>query len=352
MKIVVAIDSFKGSASSMELNTSVADAIHQLFPDWQVATFAIADGGEGTLEALSANLDGEWVEVATVDLMGIPICASYFMVGKTAFMESAKVIGLDKVIPSPTSFEQATSFGLGALIKDAVARGCREIMLSLGGTGTSDGGLGLLKSLGFDGNNLATLPLLDGVRLIGLADVANPYAGEHGFAAVFGPQKGGTAEQIAAVDARAQQFVAQVKEQNGLDLQAVSGTGAAGGLGGALVLLGGQLQSGFSYIASNIGLLDALQDADLVITGEGRLDAQSKAGKVPVAIAQAAKRYGVSTIAICGAIPDDERELEQDFLALYAIQKGALSLEEAMEKERTLRNIAAVTRNIFKTRFL
>ena len=351
MKIVVAIDSFKGSASSHELNACVKKAASQVLPSADVKTVAIADGGEGTISALRDGLGGEWRSVQTVDLLERPIEACYLRTGQRAFIESASVIGLDKIVPSSETFERATSYGLGALICDAVDQGCQEIYVTLGGSGTSDGGLGLLRSFGFDGASLdVSLPKgWEAVRLIGLTDVKNHYAGDNGFARVFGKQKGGSLEQLLARDREAADFVAFVKKEKGLDLQTIPGTGAAGGLGAALILLGGHLEAGFSRIAGMLGLENDIIQADLVITGEGRLNGQSKEGKVPYGVAQLAKKHGVPVIAICGAIAEDVDWIWDDFLSVFSIQTQVLSLEKAMESEKTLMNLEFVMRNILRT---
>lgn len=350
MKIVVAIDSFKGSASSVEVNRSVEKAIKLVLPDANIKMFPIADGGEGTLEALEIVLGGEYCSVSTIDLMGQPIQASFLKVGNTAFIESASVIGIDKITPSPETFEQASSFGLGVLLKEAVHQGCQEIYLTLGGTGSSDGGLGLLESFGFDEKTfkLQFPASWEDVRLTGLTDVQNIYAGKSGFAHVFGKQKGGSDLQVEARDQVASDFALLVKEQTGIDLQAVAGSGAAGGLGAAILLLGGRLESGFDRIASVLCLEEDIKDADLVITGEGRLDSQSKEGKVPYGLASLAKKHGVPIIAICGMIADDTDWIGDDFLGIFSIQKQVLSLQQAMDKEETLGNLEFVTRNILQ----
>ena len=351
MKIVVAIDSFKGSVSSYELNTTVADVAQELLPEADLETFAISDGGEGTLDVLRGELGGEVRVVETVDLLGRPIEASYLQVGRHAFIESAAVVGIDKICPSPQTFDEATSFGLGALLCNAVEQGCEAIYVTLGGSGTSDGGLGLLESFGFDGKMLRfALPVnWEKVQLIGLTDVKTPYAGQAGFAQVFGKQKGGNPEQLLLKDQAAKDFVAFVKKESGLDLQAIPGTGAAGGLGAALVLLGGHLEAGFDRIASIVGLKEAIADADLVITGEGRLDSQSRAGKVPYGVAQLAKKHGVSVIAVCGSIAEDAEWVWEEFLSVFSIQTQVLPLKEAMEREKTLTNLTFVMRSILRT---
>ncbi|MTB65057.1 glycerate kinase [Streptococcus sp. zg-86] len=347
MKIVSAIDSFKGSATSVELNQAVKEVVEEDLPETEVATFAIGDGGEGTLEALAGALDGKWIRVATVDLLERPIEACYFLSGQTAFIEAASVVGVDKVKPTSTTVEVATSFGLGAVIRDALNRVCKEIVLTLGGTGTSDGGRGLLASLTEEEREQ-----LQSVNLIGLTDVRNVYAGPEGYAHIFGPQKGANQTQVESMDKAALAFVQRMKEELGIDLQAISGTGAAGGLGGALVVLGGELKAGFPFVAEKIGLNEAILDADLIITGEGRLDSQSLNGKVPVGVADLARSAGVPTIAICGSVATDVSEFDDCFLAIFSIQTGVYSLDKAMRKEVTLENVRFVVKNILRSRFL
>ncbi|KHD44677.1 glycerate kinase family protein [Streptococcus hongkongensis] len=352
MKLVLAIDSFKGSASSKALNQASLAAIKKVMPLAWVETFTIADGGEGTLDALNDHLDGQLVSVQTVDLMGQKIQADYLLVDQTAIIESAKVIGLDKISPSPETFAKASSYGLGALVKDAVSRGCKEILIGLGGTGTSDGGFGFLKSLGFNPETCQLESDIDfsQLTLIGLADVTNPYYGPNGFAPIFGPQKGGNQEEIAAMDSIACAFANRIKEQRGMDLQSIAGAGAAGGLGAAIAVLGGQIKPGFETIAQMIRLEESIMRTDLVITGEGKLDGQSQAGKVPVAISRLAKSFNKPTIAICGVI-EDSPELDQLFTATFSIQREFLDLNQAMSTEKTLSNLERTMTNIMKARY-
>lgn len=354
MKVIVALDSFKGSATSMELNDCVKKAIRSVLPVCDVQSFPIADGGEGSLDALHSALGGQRILVETVDLLGRSIVASYLLVGQTAFIESASVVGIDKIVPSSETFERASSYGLGALVEDAAESGCKEIIMTLGGSGTSDGGRGLLDYFSFDAENgHLSLPDKWGqISLVGLTDVDHFYAGEEGYARVFGRQKGGTDEQLALEDERSMAFASKVKKTKGCDLLQIAGTGAAGGLGGALVLLGGRLESGFERIASLVGLEEAILSADLVITGEGRLDSQSSHGKVPSGVASLARKYQVPTIAICGAVDHRAAWIWDDFVSVFSIQTGVISLQEAMKKETTLENLSFVVQNIMRTRYL
>lgn len=341
MKIVVALDSFKGSASSHELNEAVKAGILSVLPFADVATFDIADGGEGTISALRQRLGGKWVAVETVDLLQRPMIAHYLLTEEFAVIEAADVVGIDKIVPSSTTIQQATTLGLAQVLLDAKKRGMREIIVGLGGTGTSDGGLGLLE--GLSGENFTH------VRIIGLTDVQNVYAGEKGYAKVFGPQKGGTPEILTVQEKQAQSFVAKIKRERGIDLQAIAGTGAAGGLGGALILLGGKLESGFSKIAHLLKIEEKIKSADLIITGEGKMDAQTAQGKVPFGIAVLAAKYKVPVLAFCGALSKDLGEMDDLLLASFSIQRSVLPLDEAMKKEQTLANMNDLAKNVIKT---
>ncbi len=352
MKIIVAIDSFKGTALSQELNQVSQEAIVSVLPEAEVQDFTIADGGEGTLEALQSQLDGQIVNVGTIDLMGNQINAPYFIDGEMAIIETAKIIGLPLIYPNEETFEKTSSYGIGALVEDAISRGCKDIYLTLGGSGTSDGGFGFLESMGFDIETLSynQNKIPEGVYLYALADVTNPYAGPNGYAMVFGKQKGGSYSQLEAENQKAQEFAMAVKQGVGVDLQGTPGTGAAGGLGGAVHLLGGQILPGFDTIARLIGLTEALPKADLVITGEGKLDSQSKLGKVPVSICQMAAKHHVPTIAVCGSVEDDA-QLEDMFLATFAVQRRFLYLEQALENQVALSNVRETVKNVVKARY-
>ncbi|QSR03221.1 glycerate kinase [Lactococcus sp. LG1267] len=342
MKVVVAIDSFKGSATSAELNQAVKTAILSTFPKIKVARFEIADGGEGSVSALQSGLEGKLINVKTVNLMQRPMQASYLLMDeRLAVIEAAKVVGIDKIKPNEKTIQEATTFGLGALFLDAKKRGATEIILSLGGSGTSDGGLGLLEALEAED--------FSAIKITGLADVTNVYAGAEGYAKVFGKQKGGTAEILEQQDRSAQAFVQKIKKERKIDLQKIPGTGAAGGLGGALILLGGTLEPGFNKIAELLKIEEAIKTADLIITGEGQMDFQTAKGKVPFGMAKLGAKYHVPTIAFCGSLSEDLGEMNQVLLASYSIQRKVLPLAKAMENEVTLKNIEVLTKNVLKT---
>lgn len=352
MKILIAIDSFKGSATSQELNQAASDGVHRVFPDAQVKSFQIADGGEGTMAAVHAALGGSYQQVETVDLLHCPMIARYLLLKeKVAVIEVAEVIGIDRISPSTDTIQKADSFGLGALLLDAKSKGVSEIVLSLGGTGTSDGGLGLIKSLGGDFEHLNQIEKFENIKITGLADVKNVYAGPTGYAKFFGAQKGGSPEILEGQDQFAHQMTERVKRYCQLDLQQIEGSGAAGGLGAVIAILGGQLESGFSKIARLVGLEEEVKNADLVITGEGRMDAQTANGKVPFGMAKLTEKYKIPTVAICGAVSDDLGQMNDLLLASFSIQNSAMPLEEAMENKRTLKNMKRTVSEIMKLRY-
>lgn len=347
MKIVIAIDSFKGSATSIELGQAAKAGILEVQPDAQVKVFEIADGGEGTVSALKQVLQGKMIKVKTIDLLRRPIIAEYFLAGDKAFIETASVIGIDKISPTPETIEKATTIGLAALIIDATICGAKKIYLTLGGSGTSDGGLGLLEGLGVSLNNFSFNSKFP--KLIGLADVNNPYSGPEGYAQFFGTQKGATEEILNKQDAQAEKIVRKVKEKLNIDLQSIPGTGAAGGLGAAIVILGGRIEAGFPRIVEFLKIEEELTNTDLVITGEGRMDKQTINGKVPWGVVLLAEKYQVPVIALCGAISDDLGKIEDHLVGAYSIQTRPISLEKAIEKVRTLENMKRLSKNVIKT---
>ena len=229
MKILAAIDSFQGSATSEQLNDAALSGILAAYPDLQVQSIPIADGGEGVLDVLAYQENAITKTSLTTDLLGRKLEVPYLLLGDTAVIESAKVIGIDLVDVSPETISRATTYGLGAVVQSAIQSGAKTIIVSLGGTGTSDGGQGFLKSLG-------TTDLSD-VTLIGASDVTNPYYGENGAATIFAAQKGATADQIKQLNQRDEHFAKALLKDRGIDLQKIPGAGAAGGLGGAIALL-------------------------------------------------------------------------------------------------------------------
>ncbi len=355
LKVVAAIDSFKGSTTSAELNQAVLSGFSD---QWETRSIPIADGGEGSMAAVIAALGGNYETASVTAPLGGKLQARMLVTKikeeKIALIESAEVIGLQLVEPSDETTRNSSSFGLGQMVLAACRQGVKKIYLTLGGSGTSDGGVGFLLALGatiqrnerMENNPLLQAeslalsqlnPLLAQIDLFALADVTNPYFGNQGFAQVFGPQKGASQETIQQLDQQAKRLAEHIKRTTGIDLE-VPGAGAAGGLGGAVRLAGGQLVPGFATIASLIGFEEKIKGADLLITGEGRIDGQTAGGKVPYGVALLAHKHQVPVVAICGSRSDDLGKLPQLLSAVFCIQQGPISLTEAMEKKRTLVN--------------
>lgn len=373
MKVLTAIDSFKGSITSQEINQGIIQFLLEKKLIAEGIALPIADGGEGTATAIFHSCGGTWQTVDTVDLLFRKRQARFLVTTiqqrKVAVVESAEVVALDFIDPSPTTIHQGSTYGLGKVLKAALQAGVDEIVLTLGGSGTVDGGLGLLQALGakvFDQEgrvaSLGVNPLLVGetfdfsgltpafseVKLFLAADVKNPYYGHEGAAAVFGPQKGADFQQVEELDNQLKKVAQALIQQVGVDVQNFPGSGAAGGLGGSLLAIGAEMVSGFDFVSQGIGLAEKIATVDLVITGEGRLDSQSLQGKVPFGVAQIAKSYGKPVVALCGSCSEELGELEQWLTAVFSIQLRPISLAEAMETERALHQAQLVASNVVK----
>lgn len=297
MKIIVAIDSFKGCLTSAEANQAASEGVYAKMPDAQVVQVPVSDGGEGWLEAFHAAMGGKIVEVNVKDPLMRTIVASYLIQGDTAVIEIAKASGLTLLSPEERNPMVATSYGTGQLVVDAVRRGCKHIIVGLGGSATSDCGIGMLRAIinSFSkGGNWDDVRELDDVRFTIATDVTNPLCGEQGAAHVFAPQKGASPDMVFALDARAKRFAEASAKHLGRDCQNMPGAGAAGGLGYAfLQYMNADCCSGIDLLLDTIHFDDLLQDADLVITGEGSADRQTLMGKLPFGILQRAQRHHV-----------------------------------------------------------
>lgn len=362
MKVLAAIDAFKGSATSEELNRA---ALEGFSSEWEKVNVPIADGGEGSIEAIYAAHGGNYQEVQSFGPLGEARRGTYLVTTilheKVAFIEAAKIIGIQLLKPTDQSVRKASSYGLGQLIKDAQNQNITKIYVTLGGSGTSDGGLGLLQSLGStlvgytSGNPLLSTDEIDvtaakntlqGVKLIALTDVNNPYSGKKGFAEVFAPQKGAKPDTVVLMDQAAEKLAKKIQQKMKIDVNKLPGSGAAGGLGAAIALVGGKLVSGFETISQLICLDELIQQADLIITGEGRLDTQTENGKVPYGIASLAKKYQLPVIALCGSRTENIGAMEELVLGAFSIQQGPISLKNAMQKEETLKNVQLTTHSL------
>ncbi|MEK8133059.1 glycerate kinase [Paenibacillus filicis] len=360
MKVVIAIDSFKGSITSAEGSEAIADGIRRVYPDAEIVSLPVADGGEGTVDALVAACGGRIVSLPITGPLGQPVTASYGLLGdgRTAVLEVAAACGLPLVPPEARNPLRTTTFGVGELIASAVRHGVRDFIIGLGGSATNDAGTGMLQALGYRfldsaGQEVAhggaalsgirtldaagAMPELKDCRFRIACDVDNPLYGPEGAAYVFGPQKGASPKDVRLLDQGLQQWASVASAVTGLELAAVPGAGAAGGLGAAFVgFLGGTLQSGIGLALELIGLERHLEGAHLVLTGEGRLDGQTSRGKVPYGVAQLARQQGIPVIALAGSVDLAAEALnDHGITAYFPIISGPMALEQAMDPERT-----------------
>lgn len=366
MNIVIAIDSFKGCISSMDSGRLLRKAILDVYPEDDVAVFPLADGGEGTVDAMVQGLHGRIVPVTVTGPLGTKIESRYGLLPdtKTAVIEMADASGLTLVPPEKRNPLHTTTYGLGELIRAALDDGCRRFIIGIGGSATNDCGLGMLTALGFRfqkadgspagilGGSLAAVAVIDGTaadtRLADCTfeiacDVTNPLCGPAGCSRVFGPQKGATEAIVARMDGDIHHFAALAEEACGTAGQDLPGAGAAGGLGFAFhVFLNGRLTPGIDLILSAIGIDKALAKADVLVTGEGRMDQQTAMGKAPAGVAQLAKacQPHCLTLALCGsATPEAERVNAHGIDAYFPILHAPMTLSEAMDRTTAERNL-------------
>lgn len=367
MNIVVAIDSFKGSLASLEAGRAVEQGVLRADPGARVAVRPLADGGEGTVQALVAGLGGELHHARVTGPMGAPVDCAYGILpdGRTAVVEMSGAAGITLVDPARMNPLRATSYGVGEVIREAIGQGCRRFVVGLGGSVTNDGGAGMLQALGYGfldagGRPVASgaaglkdlctittdgvLPELADCEFRVACDVTNPLCGPRGCSAVYGPQKGATPTMIEEMDRWLARYAALAGQVfPGRAEPERPGAGAAGGMGFAfLTFTRGVLQSGIDIVLAETRLADYLRDADLVITGEGRLDGQSAMGKAPVGVARLAKQYGKPVIAFAGSVTPDAAACNgQGIDAFFPILRSICTLEEAMRPDLARANLAA-----------
>ncbi len=352
MKIVLAFDSFKGNLSAREVCEIAGAGIRSVCPDAETVIVPMADGGEGTAEAMMAALGGEWVPLTvTGPLPHMRVEAGYAWLpeSKTAVVEMAVASGLPLLRPEERDPVNATTFGTGELIRAAVEKGARKILLTVGGSATVDGGVGAAEALGWSHGPAASdsfpgigkmeppedleLPEIDV-----LCDVTNPLCGPNGAAQVYGPQKGATPEMVEVLDKRLAALADAVKEQSGKDIRDLPGAGAAGGLAfGAVAFMGGRLVPGIDTVMATVGLAGALAGADWVLTGEGKFDSQSVQGKVVDGVQRLAKAAGAKTGVIAGCVrlsEDAWRAAGVEWVA--TLQPGEMTMEESIRRSREL----------------
>lgn len=369
MKIVIAPDSFKESLTALEVAEAIETGFKHIFPNADYLKVPMADGGEGSVQSLIDATQGSLVDVEVTAPLGNKTVAFLGISGdkQTAFIEMAAASGLHLVPFSERNPLKTTSYGTGELIKKALDLGVKKILLGIGGSATNDGGVGMLQALGvsfkdskgneigFGGEqllNIATISTENSdSRLANIifevaCDVNNPLCGEQGASAVFGPQKGATPEMVQTLDAALAHFADVVQADLGVDIAQKSGAGAAGGMGGGLLLLpNAQLKAGVQIIIEATDLAEKVRDADLVITGEGRMDAQSIAGKTPVGVAKTAKLFGKPVVAIVGCLREDYNVVYQHGIdAVFPIIRNLGSLEETLAKGRE--NLISTAENV------
>ncbi|SUW62499.1 Glycerate kinase [Buttiauxella agrestis] len=371
MKIVIAPDSYKESLSALEVATQIEAGFREVFPNAHYVKLPVADGGEGTVEAMVAATNGEIIEVNVTGPLGDPIQAFYGISGdqKQAFIEMAAASGLEQVPTELRNPLNTTSWGTGELIRCALDSGVKSILIGIGGSATNDGGIGMVQALGarlldsdgeplgLGGREVARLASIDisgldkrlqDCRIEVACDVTNLLTGKEGASAVFGPQKGATPAIVRELDLALEHYAKIIARDLNVDVLELSGGGAAGGMGAALyAFCHAQLRQGIEIVTEALKLDEIVRDADLVITGEGRIDSQSIHGKVPIGVAKIARRYNIPVIGIAGSLTADvgvvhEHGLDAVFSVLYSICTLEDALKNAGENLRMAsRNIAA-----------
>lgn len=371
MKIIISPDSFKGSVSAVDVAKSIEEAVLEVNKDAKTVIMPVADGGEGTIDAIASCVPAEIHELSVCGPMGEDAIASYATIeqGEVAIIEMAQASGLPMVPANEKNPMIATTYGTGELMKAALDCGCKKIIIGIGGSATNDGGAGALMALGavFKDKNGNALPLggaaladlseidmsefdqrIFNTEIIVACDVTNPLIGPNGASAVYGPQKGATPEMVEELDAALGNFARVSKEALGEDFSICPGAGAAGGLGFALLAFcKAKFTAGIDIVLDVCGFEKELEDASLVITGEGRIDGQSVQGKVLYGIGMRAKEKNIPVIAIGGGVREDsDALLECGISAMFSIASGPMTLEYAMENGKKL--IKQVAKNIMR----
>jgi len=372
MNFVIAPDSYKESLTALEVATEIEAGFREIFPDANYHKIPMADGGEGTVAAMVAATGGKLVTLEVTGPLGVPVSAFYGLTGagNTAIIEMAAASGLALVPAHQRNPLLTTSFGTGELIKSALDAGARHLIVGIGGSATNDGGAGMLQALGvklqdrggrdigFGGGSLAVLdhidisglhPRLKGCRVEAACDVDNPLTGPKGASVVFGPQKGANPEMVMQLDKNLAHYAELISRDLKVSVDQVPGAGAAGGMGAALLaFLDATLRPGIEIVMEAVGLETSVKDADLVITGEGRIDSQTVHGKTPIGVARMAKRYGKPTIGIAGCLSTDVGVVHEHGIdAVFSVISQAATLEEALAHAAA--NVRAASRNVAAT---
>ena len=373
MKVVVAIDSLKGSLSSLEAGNAISDGIHRVYEDAKVHVRPLADGGEGTVEALTIGMGGRIERISVTGPLESKVEAAYGIIDdtQTAIIEMSAAAGITLVNEEDKNPLNTTTYGVGELINDAIDKGCRRFIIGIGGSATNDGGIGMLQALGYElldanGKQVALgAKGLQDIEVINDAnvnaklqecsfkiacDVTNPLCGEKGCSAVFGPQKGATSDMIAQMDQWLSRYAELTKEKYPEADMNYPGAGAAGGLGFAfLSYLNATLESGIKIVLEETKLEEYIKEADIVVTGEGRIDGQTIYGKAPIGVANIAKKHGKKVIAFAGCVSDDAVLCnEYGIDAFFPIVRGSVTLQEAMNPDNARRNMTTTVEQVFR----
>ena len=373
MKVVVAIDSLKGSLSSLEAGEAIKSGVLKAMPEAEVCVRPLADGGEGTVEALALGMGGELKTVEVTGPLGEKVNCLYGILeeSKTAIVEMSGAAGITLVSDELRNPLHTTTYGVGEVIKDAIANGCRHFIVGIGGSATNDGGIGMLQALGFgmldkDGNQVPfgakgikeivtitddqVIPELKECSFRIACDVTNPLCGERGCSAVYGPQKGATPEMVKEMDAWLVDYAKLVSAKYEKADAEYPGTGAAGGMGFAfLAYTNAVLESGIKIILEETKLEDYVKDADIVITGEGRLDGQTAFGKAPIGVAKIAKKFDKTVLAFAGSVTKDAVVCNEHGIdAFFPILRRIQTLQEAMTPEIARDNMVTTVEQVFR----
>ena len=373
MKVVVAIDSLKGSLTSLEAGEAIQEGILRAISDAEVIVRPLADGGEGTVEALTRGMNGRYEKITVTDPLGRPTDAVYGILEDlhTAIIEMSAAAGITLIDAKDRNPMNTTTYGVGEMIKDAIGKGCRHFFIGIGGSATNDGGIGMLQALGYgmldtEGKQVSlgakglaelvsitdedVLPELKKCTFQIACDVKNPLCGEKGCSAVFGPQKGATPDMITQMDSWLGKYaLLTANRYKKTDFQ-YPGTGAAGGMGFAfLSYMNAELRSGVQIVLEETKLEEYVKDADIVVTGEGCLDGQSVMGKAPIGVAALAKKHHKKVIAFAGCVTEDAKVCNQNGIdAFFPILRNVVTREEAMHTDNAHRNMTDTAEQVFR----
>lgn len=371
-RIVIASDSFKGSLTSVEVAQSATKGILEVYPDCEVTQVNVADGGEGTVDAVVDTLQGEKITISVSNPIGKPVDATYGIAGDTAIIEMAAASGLPLLAAEERNPWVTSTYGTGEMILDAIARGCSKFLVGIGGSATNDAGTGMLQALGFrffDNNGnlienccggiLGEIASIDDTQVpeaiknaqfTVACDVDTPFCGPIGAAYVFAPQKGASPEMVQQLDEGMASFAKVIEAKYGIDIVPMAGAGAAGGMGGGFrAFLNATLKKGIDMVLDAIGFDSIISGADLVVTGEGKVDFQTAKGKTAAGVLARAKAQGIPVVAIGGCVEMCDSLSEMGFAGIYPILEEKVPLELAMQRDFASQNVTNTLIRILKT---